>query len=172
MSENTLNPNGTRARTVVTLFGGLVRSLVRVTSGVPPNFEVHTPNAVAAARGTSYDTDYQNSISRPGYEYCKEFSDVAVFDATVEVTNPINPSAPPVTVHSGQKTIVPCGLEALPAGAVAATGGGTAGGLGTGAIAAITAGAVVTGGVLGGYSAAGGFGGSGGTSLRVASPSQ
>jgi hypothetical protein len=175
ISEDTLNPNGTRARTAVTLLGGLVRSFVRFAPGSPPNFEVHTPNAVASARGTAYDTDYQNNVNRPNYAYCKEFSDVAVFNGTVEVKNPKNTSAASVTLQSGQKTTVPCGLAALPAGAIATAaktgGGGTAGGLGTGAIAGIAAGAVVTGGVLGGYSAAGGF--SSGTSATpfVASPS-
>jgi hypothetical protein len=58
IDENTLNPDGTRASTKVSLLGGMVRSLVRSTAGTPPNFEVHTPNAVASARGTSYDVDY------------------------------------------------------------------------------------------------------------------
>ena len=145
------------------------------TPGSPPNFEVHTPNAVAAARGTTYDTDYQNNVNRLGYAYCKEFSDVSVFNGTVEVNNPKNTSAPSVTLQSGQKTTVPCGLAAAPAGAIAAAaktgGGGAAGGLSVGAIAGI-AGAVVTGGVLGGYSAAGGFSSGPSTAPVVASPSQ
>jgi hypothetical protein len=58
VDENTLNADGTRASTRVSLLGGMVRSLVRTTPGTPPNFEVHTPNAVASARGTSYDVDY------------------------------------------------------------------------------------------------------------------
>ena len=58
IDENTLNPDGTRASTRVSLLSGMVRSLVRSTAGTPPNFEVHTPNAVASARGTSYDVDY------------------------------------------------------------------------------------------------------------------
>src|SRR5579859_1231919 len=58
IDENTLNPDGTRASTKVSLLSGLVRSLVRSTAGTPPNFEVHTPNAVASARGTSFDVDY------------------------------------------------------------------------------------------------------------------
>ena len=52
IDENTLNANGTRASTKVSLLSGLVRSLVRSTPGTPPNFEVHTPNAVASARGS------------------------------------------------------------------------------------------------------------------------
>lgn len=58
IDENSLNPDGTRASTKVSLFGGMVRSLVRSSAGTPPNFEVHTPNAVASARGTNFDVDY------------------------------------------------------------------------------------------------------------------
>jgi hypothetical protein len=50
IDENTLNANGTRASTKLSLLNGLVRSLVRTTPGTPPNYEVHTPNAVASAR--------------------------------------------------------------------------------------------------------------------------
>src|SRR5579863_8700605 len=94
LTENLLNPDGTRASTKVTVLGGLIHSLVRFTAGTPPNFEVHTPNAIASARGTTYDTDYQNGTAREGYKDCTEFTDVSVYDGTVEVSNPTNPSAP------------------------------------------------------------------------------
>src|ERR1700686_449395 len=42
--------------TKLSLFTGVVRSFVSFTSSPTPNFEVHTPNAVASARGTQYDT--------------------------------------------------------------------------------------------------------------------
>jgi hypothetical protein len=157
VSQNLLNPSGTRARTTVTLLSGLVRSLVRVTAGTPPNYDVHTPNAVAAARGTTYDTNFTSNTSRPAYKNCKEFTDIAVYDGTVAVSSLANPSSPTVEVHSGQKTTVPCGLAVLPATALAAT----AGGLGTGTIAAATVGAlgVIGGGVVGGIAGTGGFGG-------------
>jgi hypothetical protein len=61
IDENTLNPDGTRASTRVSLLSGMVRSLVRSTAGTPPNFEVHTPNAVASARGTNFDVDYRRN---------------------------------------------------------------------------------------------------------------
>jgi ferric-dicitrate binding protein FerR (iron transport regulator) len=170
LTENLLGANGARSRTTITLLGGLVRSLVRFTAGTPPNFEVHTPNAVASARGTTYDTDYQNNVNRPGNVKCKEFSDITVYEGTVEVTNPTNPTAPPVDVHAGQKTTVPCGLAALPAtaaagagGAVGAAGAGALGGIGLGGVAAAGAG-VIAGGVIGGVAASGGFGGGGGGS--------
>jgi len=64
LTENTLNPDGSRASTKVTLLGGLVRSLVRVAAGAAPNFEVNTPNAVAAARGTKFDVSYEKGQAR------------------------------------------------------------------------------------------------------------
>jgi hypothetical protein len=51
--------------TKVTLLGGLVRSFVRVAAGGALNFEVHTPNAVAAARGTKFDVAYEKGQARP-----------------------------------------------------------------------------------------------------------
>jgi hypothetical protein len=65
LTENVLNPDGSRARTKVTLLSGLVRSLVKVTSGGHPNFEVHTPNAVASARGTMFDVSYHEGQPPP-----------------------------------------------------------------------------------------------------------
>ena len=118
ISENLLHPNGTRARTTLTLLGGLVRSLVKVASGVAPNYEVHTPNAVAAARGTTYDTYYTNNETRRGFRSCKEFTDVFDYDGLVLVRSLANPSSPPVLLHSGQKTTIPCGLQILPASAL------------------------------------------------------
>jgi hypothetical protein len=160
ISEDLLNPNGTRARTSLTLMGGLVRSLVRVAAGTAPNYEVHTPNAVASARGTTYDTYYTNNTPRPGFPSCKEFTDVLDYDGVVEVRSLANPTSPAIELHSGQKTTVPCGLALLPASGLAAIStGSAAGGLSTAAIAAASAGsfAAVTGGVVGGYAGAGGF---------------
>ena len=65
LTENILNPDGSRASTKVTLLGGLVRSLVKIGPGSPPNFEVHTPNAVASARGTMFDVSYHEGQTPP-----------------------------------------------------------------------------------------------------------
>jgi hypothetical protein len=160
ISENLVNPNGTRARTSLTLVSGLVRSLVRVAAGMSPNYEVHTPNAVASARGTTYDTYYTNNTSRPGFKSCKEFSDVLDYDGVVAVGSLTNPSSPTIELHSGQKTTVPCGLAVLPASSLATVGTGTAaGGLSGAAIAATSLGgvAIISGGVIGGIAGAGGF---------------
>jgi hypothetical protein len=65
LTENVINPDGARASTKITLLSGLVRSLVKVSSGGQPNFEVHTPNAVASARGTMFDVSYHEGQSPP-----------------------------------------------------------------------------------------------------------
>jgi FecR protein len=167
ISTAVFDRNGTRTQTTLTLLDGLVRSLVRITTGVPPNYGVHTPNAVAAARGTTYDTYYTNNETRPGFESCKEFTDVSDYDGVVEVRSLANPSSPPVLLHSGQKTTVPCGLAAVPATAIGASGSGIVGGTG-----AVVAGilAMVGSGVVGGYAAAGGFDPSGSSGATRGAP--
>jgi hypothetical protein len=65
LTEDTLNPDGSRASTKVTLLGGLVRSLVHFAPAGAPNFEVHTPNAVASARGTMFDVSYHEGQPPP-----------------------------------------------------------------------------------------------------------
>jgi hypothetical protein len=61
INENKLSPSGERESTRIFLSSGLIRSLVHLTAGRPPNFEVHTPNAVASARGTVFDVSYVKS---------------------------------------------------------------------------------------------------------------
>jgi hypothetical protein len=167
ISENLLNPNGTRASTSMTLLAGLARSLVRVTAGTPPNYEVHTPNAVASARGTTFDTYFINNVSRPGFGGCRTFTDVAVLDGTVAVRSIVNPTSPVVLLHSGQKTTVPCGLPPLPPQLLSSTFTGAAAGTSTLglagvdplALAAASFGsvAIVSGGIFGGLAASGSF---------------
>ncbi|HJU29264.1 MAG TPA: FecR family protein [Candidatus Binataceae bacterium] len=64
IQENQLNAAGVRQSTKLGLLQGLVRAVVRVTAGTPPNFEVHTPNAVASARGTIFDVSYEKGVAR------------------------------------------------------------------------------------------------------------
>jgi hypothetical protein len=65
LTEYVLNPDGSRASTKLTLLGGLVRSLVHLGPSNTPNFEVHTPNAVASARGTMFDVAYHEGQAPP-----------------------------------------------------------------------------------------------------------
>jgi ferric-dicitrate binding protein FerR (iron transport regulator) len=146
IDENTLNAHGMRASTKLSLLNGLVRSLVHSTPGTPPNFEVHTPNAVASARGTGYDVDHQTGVHDDKYKDCTEFSHVSVYQGEVEVYNPTNPSAPAIEVHEGQKVTVACGaapiLTTASWASAASLGGlGALGALGAGALAITVVGA-------------------------------
>jgi hypothetical protein len=108
--------------TKLSLFTGLVRSFVLHTSP-STRFQVYTPNAVASARGTEYDTA-TDSRERKEYKDCRRFTQVSVYDGTVEVTNTTNPSAGSVKVSAGYRTLVACGLApaaATPLSAAATT---------------------------------------------------
>jgi hypothetical protein len=120
---------GGRVNTQIGLVSGLLRSFVHLTSaGGVPNFSVHTPNAIAAARGTTYDTDYRAGIQRPAYPNCADFTDVSVSEGVVEVRNALNTTTPAVEVRPGYTTSVPCALAPLLPAAVGTTGGGGVGG--------------------------------------------
>jgi hypothetical protein len=159
--KNQLNASGQRSQTSLSLMAGLLHSLVHFAPGNAPNYEVHTPNAVAAARGTNYDTDYVKGVVRKDYPGCLEFTDITVYEGVVEVTNPRNSTAGSTKVKPGYKTTVPCGLLL---GATAVTAAAlSSGAISTGAIvsgAALGAGGIAAGVVVG----VGTGGGSGGGS--------
>jgi ferric-dicitrate binding protein FerR (iron transport regulator) len=157
----------TTRNTKLSLFTGVVRSFVSFTSSPTPNFEVHTPNAVASARGTEYDTS-TDTQERKEYKDCRRFTEVSVFDGTVEVTNATNPGAGSVQVPAGHKTLVACGFAPVPPTELGAAAGPAAAGAaaagGAGAIAGSTTGllvggAIVVGGTVGGLAAGGVIGG-------------
>jgi hypothetical protein len=109
IADNRVDASGHRAHTEIDLIRGLLHSLVRHTPGNAPNYEVHTPNAVAAARGTDYDTDYAEGENRKRRDGCLKFTDVRVYDGVVEVWNQSAPGNS-VKVSKGHKTVVPCGI--------------------------------------------------------------
>jgi hypothetical protein len=65
---------GGRIGALLTLALGALRTAVTSSVGGVPNFEVHTPNAVVAVRGTKWNTRYQESTGRPGFPSCKRFT--------------------------------------------------------------------------------------------------
>jgi hypothetical protein len=173
IDENTLNTNGSRASTKLSLLNGLVRSLVRVTPGTPPNYEVHTPNAVAAARGTDFDVDHKTGVQDKKFPGCYEFSHVSVHEGVVEVYNPTNPGSPKLEVKKGHKATVPCSgfiVVGAAAGAGIASLGG-AGGIGVGTVAAAAGGVAAVGGVVGGVVGGGVLNGGGGAPPTPGPPS-
>jgi hypothetical protein len=138
---------GVRQRTLVRLLGGGVSSLIHTALlGGIPTFEVHSPNATAATRGTDFDTSYIEGAMRPGYEGCQRYTDIRVREGVVRITNPANPTAE-VDVSAGYETTVPCLLPPLGAGPLGITGavapGVAARGRSGGGLAGGTAAAVV-----------------------------
>ncbi len=119
IDSHALAPTGGRAATKVSLFGGVLRSVVSATGGAP-NFEVHTPNAVAAVRGTKWDTAYSEGDSRQTFGDCRKFTDVVVYDGVVSVRNPNAASG--LDVPAGYEVTVPCSISPLLPGPIGMTG--------------------------------------------------
>ena len=146
--------------TRLSLFTGVVRSFVSYTSSPTPNFEVHTPNAVASARGTEYDTETDTN-ERKEYKDCRRFTQVSVYDGTVEVTNSTNPGAGSVQVPAGHKTLVACALVPEPPSEISAAAAAAAADPFVSTTAALLLGGaiIVGGGAIGGTAAGGAFDG-------------
>ncbi|WP_423947087.1 FecR family protein [Candidatus Binatus sp.] len=129
--DQNVTTGGTGRNTQLNLFEGGLRSIVPVLLRTE-SFEVHTPNAVSAVRGTDFDTTYIEGRIRPGYEGCQRYTDVRVREGVVAVSNLANP-AEVVEVSAGYETTVPCLLSPLsagPLGIAGAVGPGAAGGKG------------------------------------------
>ncbi|MGO9062066.1 MAG: FecR domain-containing protein [Candidatus Binataceae bacterium] len=93
----------------VGLLGGTLRSVVNLgLRRSAQGFEVRTPNAVMGVRGTEFEVAYIAGTPCPGFPDCLRYTDVGVYKGVVEVTNPLNPKAAPVTATAGYETTVPC----------------------------------------------------------------
>jgi ferric-dicitrate binding protein FerR (iron transport regulator) len=96
---------------MIDLFKGHLHSIVNPRpAGGLPQFVVHTPNAVAAVRGTDFETAYIAGKPCPGFPQCFRYTDVGVYKGVVEVRNPASPKPLSVRVSSGYETTVPCEL--------------------------------------------------------------
>jgi hypothetical protein len=121
IDNHALAPAGGRAATQVSLFGGVLRSVVSATGGTP-NFEVHTPNAVAAVRGTRFDTAYSEGEVRPTYGDCRKFSDVVVYEGVVSLRNGAAGGGGGIDIPAGYEATVPCDVSATLPGPIGMTG--------------------------------------------------
>jgi len=105
--------NGFGAPSKLGLLGGKVHSLiVGAMRGPTTSFEIHTPNAIGAVRGTEFDTEYTDTPhddDKGKYKDCRQFTYIDVQDGTVNVSNPQNPGAGSEDVHAGHHTVVACG---------------------------------------------------------------
>jgi len=151
--------NGVGAPSKVGLLGGDLHTLILgAMKGSSTTFEVHTPNATGAVRGTDWHEHFDRDEHKESKD-CRETTEVDVNDGTVQVCNT---ATPPECrdVPKGHHTFVRCGAfwegGVNPGGALGplgatALGIGLAGGIGVGA-----------------YAGAGGFG----SSSTPASPSK
>jgi hypothetical protein len=118
-----LGSGGAVASTRIGLLAGIMRSIVRHTSsGSPPNFEVHTPNAILSVRGTKFDTAYSEGVHRRGFGDCTRFTDVKTYEGRVGARNASPTSASETTVNAGYETTIPCDSPPLPPGPLGMTG--------------------------------------------------
>jgi len=93
----------------VGLLGGHLHSIFNAgLRGVGPGFEVRTPNAIVGVRCTEFETAYIAGTPCPGFPDCLRYTDVGVYKGRVEVSNPLNPNAAPVTATAGYETTIPC----------------------------------------------------------------
>jgi ferric-dicitrate binding protein FerR (iron transport regulator) len=108
--------------TRVSLFSGVLRSLVNAGSGgAHADYQVHTPNAVAAVRGTRFDTAYTENVIRPGYQGCERYTDVSVYQGTVNLA-PVGTPNMGQDVSAGYEATLPCDKPPTSPGPLAMTG--------------------------------------------------
>ena len=130
--------NGVGAPSKVGLLGGDLHTvLVGAMRGSSTTFEVHTPNAIGAVRGTEWDEHYDEEEHKEA-KGCRQTTYVGVEDGTVQVCNTATPPECK-DIHKGKHTTVRCGafwegngLGVLGLGALSAA---AAGGIGVGAAA-------------------------------------
>jgi len=97
----------TRTEASIALWAGHLRAIVNVISGGAPNFQIHTPNAIAAVRGTEFETAYIKDRPCPEDRSCMRYTTVEVFHGVVAVANSTNP-ANAIQVNEGYETTVAC----------------------------------------------------------------
>lgn len=120
LDEFTITGGSTATR--VGLVSGVLRSLVNAASGgAPANYQVHTPNAVAAVRGTRFDTAYTENVIRPGYKGCDRYTDVSVYQGTVNLASLSAPNTGQ-NIGAGYEATVPCNQSPTTAGPLSMTG--------------------------------------------------
>jgi len=118
-----LGVGGAVASTKIGLLAGIMRSIVRHTStGSPPNFEIHTPNAILSVRGTKFDTAYSEGVHRSGFGDCTRFTDVKTYAGRVGARNASLASSSETTVNAGYETTIPCDSPPLSPGPLGMTG--------------------------------------------------
>ncbi len=97
----------TRGQASIGLWAGHLRAIVNLVAGGVPDYQVHTPNAITAVRGTEFETAYIAGRPCPEDRSCMRYTTVGVFRGVVAVANISNP-AQAVQVTEGYETTVAC----------------------------------------------------------------
>jgi len=104
-----------RGKSIMHLLGGQLRSIVASIGTVSGNFEVHTPNAIAATRGTDFEVAFIEGKPCPEEPTCRRYTTVGVYQGIVDVSNPTSSdSSHSVAVTAGYQANVPCELVPKP----------------------------------------------------------
>lgn len=72
-----------RRQAEIELWAGHLRAIVNLGAGGVPDFEVHTPNAISAVRGTEFETAYIAGRPCPEDRSCLRYTTVGVFHGVV-----------------------------------------------------------------------------------------
>jgi FecR-like protein len=134
--DDSVMVNGVGAPSKVGLLGGDLHSLiVGAMKGSSTTFEVNTPNAIGAVRGTDFKMHSDNN-ARNGYPDCFQWTDLSVDDGTVQFCNTANPPECK-DIQAGHHSTIGCGgfiVEANGLGVIGGTavGAALAGGIGVG----------------------------------------
>ncbi len=106
IDQYTISP-GNALTASIGLWANHLRAIVNVGLGGTPNFEVRTPNAVAAVRGTEFETAYIADRPCPEDRSCMRYTTVEVFKGLVSFANTASPAAT-VKVNEGYESTVAC----------------------------------------------------------------
>jgi FecR-like protein len=113
---------GGSVSTRVTLLSGVLRSVVSGASGgAPSSYQVCTPNGIAAPRSSKFDTAYTENVIRPGYQGCDRYTDISVYEGTVNLAATTTPDASQ-DVGEGYEATIPCDKPPTAPGPLAMTG--------------------------------------------------
>ena len=96
-----------RIRASIALWAGHLRATVFVAIGAVPDFQVHTPNATTAVRGTEFEIAYITGRPCPEDRSCTRYTTVGVLHGVVAVANIANP-AQTIQVTEGYETTIAC----------------------------------------------------------------
>lgn len=99
--------NGGATPTRIGLTSGILKSDVNGTGAAPANFQVHTPNAIVTAHGTTFYTSYTPSSPQTGnLPGVSHYTEVAVIEGTVNLAQVAAPDSG-VEVAQGTTGTVP-----------------------------------------------------------------